>query len=167
MNQCLKPVSRAAVAALVFIALGMSWRTAAPEPDPAGGERIFQANCAMCHGRDATGMMGMHPALTGAVNRLTQEGVEVTIRNGRDTRPPMPAFADRLSDDEITSVIAYLDRLPDGPRNFGPEADASDDGMGGMMRGGETTTLWVVIVVLATGLAGTVGYITGQRARKR
>lgn len=94
------------------------------------GREVFAANCAMCHGQDATGMMGMHPSLRGSVDRLTVEGVEVAIRNGRDTNPPMPAFGDRLSASEIDDVISYLDSLPDGPRNFGP------DGGEGMMDGG-------------------------------
>lgn len=139
--------------------------------DVARGEVIYQASCAMCHGTDATGMMGMHPALRGVVQRLTVEGVEVTIRNGRDTRPPMPAFGNQLDDGDITDLIAYLDTLPAGPRNFGPEAGGPMDrgGMGGMMRdmtGGGTAALWLAIVVLAAALAGVFGYLVGQRRRR-
>lgn len=136
--------------------------------DVARGEAIYQASCAMCHGADATGMMGMHPALTGVVQRLSLEGVEVTIRQGRDTRPPMPAFGDQLGDDDIADLIAYLDTLPTGPRNFGPEAGRGpmgDDGMMGDMMGGGTAVLWLVVVVLAAALAGVVGYLVGQRRR--
>lgn len=117
--------------------------------DADTGREVFSANCAMCHGSDASGMMGMHPSLRGAVDRLTREGVEVTIRNGRGTRPPMPAFAGRLTDREIEQVIAYLDTLPAGPRNFGPDSE------GGMMDGmmeGMSGWMWLVpllIVVLA------------------
>jgi putative membrane protein len=104
------------------------------------GRDVFEANCAMCHGGDAAGMMGMHPSLRGAVERLSREGVEVTIRKGRDTSPPMPAWEGRLTDQEIADVIAYLDSLPAGPRNFGPGASMMDDGgmmhdHGGMMDG--------------------------------
>ena len=28
--------------------------------DPTVGREVFEANCAMCHGQDASGMMGMH-----------------------------------------------------------------------------------------------------------
>lgn len=90
--------------------------------DPAQGEALFQANCAMCHGNDATGMMGMHPALRGAVDRLTAEGVEVTIRNGRDTRPPMPAFGDRLDDEAIADLVAYLETPRRGRGTSAPSA---------------------------------------------
>lgn len=121
--------------------------------DADRGEELFQANCAMCHGGDATGMGGMHPALTGAIDRLGVDGVEVTIRNGRDTTPPMPAFGDELSAAEIADVVAYLDTLPPGPRNFGPMHDPDtgmmgDDGMTGegMMSG--ALWLWMLLGVL-------------------
>lgn len=114
--------------------------------DPERGERVFRAECAMCHGSDARGMMGMHPSLRGAVERLSAEGVEVTIRRGRATMPPMPAFEDRLSDQEIAAVIGYLDALPPGPRNFGP--DGGGGGMGDMMPGPD-------------GVHGVVGWLLG------
>ena len=110
-------------------------------------------------------MMGMHPSLRGAVERLSLEGVAVTIRNGRDTNPPMPAFEGRLSDQEIEDVIAYLDTLPVGPRNFGPEGDGMMGGsMDGMMGGGMWSWfLWSVLflVVLAAVVIASVFLIRG------
>ncbi len=88
--------------------------------DVQAGENVFRAHCAMCHGGDASGMMGMHPSLRGAVERLSREGVEVAIRQGRRTQPPMPAWEGRLSDEEIDDLVAYIASLPTGPRNFGP-----------------------------------------------
>ncbi|MBW3561909.1 MAG: c-type cytochrome [Actinobacteria bacterium] len=112
------------------------------------GRQIFESNCAMCHGSDASGMMGMHPSLRGAVERLTREGVEVTVRNGRDTNPPMPPFEGHLTDREIEQVIAYIDSLPPGPRNFGPDTDG-----GGMMDGMMGGWMWIlpalVLIVIA------------------
>lgn len=126
--------------------------------DPEEGREVFESNCAMCHGQDASGMMGMHPSLRGAVERLSREGVEVTIRNGRDVRPPMPAFEGRLSDQEIADVISYLDTLPVGSRNFGPD-DGMMDGMGDMMDGsgmGSSWVPWLLVGILAVALIGTV-----------
>ncbi len=129
--------------------------TAAQEQgDPQRGREVFEQNCAMCHGSDASGMMGMHPSLRGAVKRLSREGVEVTIRNGRDVMPPMPAFEGRLSDEGISDVIAYLDTLPVGPRNFGP-GDGMMDGMGDMMGRsgmGSSWVPWVLVGVLTIAL---------------
>ena len=102
----------------------------------------------MCHGSDASGMMGIHPSLRGAVERLTLEGVEVTMRNGRATTPPMPSFEGRLSEEELDDVVAYLDTLPVGPRNFGAE----DGGMmdtDGMMDGGMWYWLaWIALFLV-------------------
>ena len=130
--------------------------------DPAKGREVFAANCAMCHGSDAAGMMGMHPSLRGAIERLSREGVEVAIRQGRRTQPPMPAWEDRLSDGAIDDVIAYIATLPDGPRNFG-----ADGGSGMMMGGGDrgmTAPLVVLLVVLAAAAAGLIAWTATRRA---
>jgi mono/diheme cytochrome c family protein/uncharacterized membrane protein len=159
------------VAGVLVLAPGDSAAQAAGNAD--AGQDVYAANCAMCHGTDAAGMMGMHPALRGAIERLTVEGVEVTIRNGRQTTPPMPAFDDRLSDEQIADVIAYLDTLPMGPRNFGPEMSEPggmmpDGGMmDGMMDGGwdggdvlSAVVLSVLVVVL---ILGAVVMVTQRR----
>lgn len=129
--------------------------------DPAKGREVFAANCAMCHGSDAAGMMGMHPSLRGAIERLSYEGVEVAIRQGRRTQPPMPAWEGRLSDGEIDDVIAYIATLPDGPRNFG------SDGGSGMMMGddgdGMTAPFVVLLVVLAAAAGGLIAWTATRR----
>ncbi|MBW3537124.1 MAG: c-type cytochrome [Actinobacteria bacterium] len=129
--------------------------------DPANGREVFSANCAMCHGSDAAGMMGMHPSLRGAIERLSREGVEVAIRQGRRTQPPMPAWEGRLSNDEIDNVIAYIATLPDGPRNFGA------DGRSGMMMGGDGDGMRMpviaLVVVLAAAAAGLVAWTATRR----
>lgn len=79
----------------------------------------------------------------------------------------MPAFEGRLSDEEISHVIAYLDTLPSGPRNFGP-GDGMMDGMGGMMgRSGMGSTWfpWLLVGVLTIALIGTaIALIARSRA---
>lgn len=118
--------------------------------DSGPGERVFRSNCAMCHGAYATGMMGMHPSLRGAIGRLSREGVEVAIRKGRRTQPPMPAWEGRLSDDEVSDVIASL---PDGPRNFAPQSDSGGMMLRGGGRGGVATMTVVVVAAVAAILA--------------
>jgi mono/diheme cytochrome c family protein/uncharacterized membrane protein len=166
-------------AAIAVLPSGAS--AAQPAGDADAGRGVFAANCAMCHGADATGMMGMHPAPRGAVERLTFEGVDVTIRNGRQTMPPMPAFGDRLSDEDVADIIAYLDTLPSGPRNFGPEMDRDGgpemdrDGMmrdGGMMermmgRGGAGPLVAILLLVLLLILIGfVVAVVVNQRGKQ-
>lgn len=145
----------AVIVGAFLVTAGLSESASASRVDE--GREVFTANCAMCHGQDATGMMGMHPSLRGAVDRLTVEGVEVAIRNGRDTNPPMPAFGERLSASEIDDVISYLASLPDGPRNFGPDAGGGMMGsdMGGDMLWGRGSAL--VLGVLLGGAMTLVG----------
>lgn len=170
----LRPTTRVVAAVAAGLVALIIWAGSAgsapsqPPGDEEAGAVVYSGHCAMCHGGDATGMMGMHPALRGAVDRLSLEGVEVAIRNGRSTTPPMPAFGDRLSDDEIDNVIAYVAGLPDGPRNFGP---GSGSGMGrgmmdGMMDGGPGW-MFAVVVTLAAALAGVIGYLIGSSRRDR
>ncbi len=141
--------ARLAIAAAVLgLLAALSPAAASPGSDVDAGRQVYEANCIMCHGADASGMMGMHPSLRGGIERLTREGVEVTIRNGRDTTPPMPAFAGTLSDREVDQVIAYIDSLPPGPRNFGPEEDDMMNGMDGMM-GGMGGWMWLLLLLAA------------------
>lgn len=134
-----------------------------PEGDTAAGERVFRAHCAMCHGDNGSGMMGMHPSVRGAVTRLSREGVEITIRNGRRTEPPMPAWEGHLSDAEIDDLVAYVASLPDGPRNFGPGTNA---GMGGMTEPASDGRLRVPIVVgllvVLAAVAAAAGWAVSQ-----
>lgn len=70
---------------------------------PAGGvdaAALFADNCAGCHGEDGSG--GFGPDLREEDN---VEGVAERIRQGGDK---MPAFGDKLSDDEIQALAEYV-----------------------------------------------------------
>ena len=155
--------ARVALGASIGLALVLALPAAGQEGgDPQRGREVFEQNCAMCHGQDASGMMGMHPSLRGAIERLSREGVEVTIRKGRDVRPPMPAFEGRLSDEEIAHVIAYLDALPVGPRNFGPGAGMMgdrDDMMGDADRRGSAWPPYALAGILGAALIATLAVL--------
>lgn len=152
---------------VVTLTFAIEGQALAQSGDPGAGREVFEVDCAMCHGADASGMMGVHPSLRGAVERLTLEGVEVTIRNGRDTNPPMPSFEGRLSEEEIDDVVAYLDTLPEGPRNFGPEGDGMMEMDGGMDGGMWSWLLWtaVLLIVLAAVVIGSILAVRGRVSR--
>jgi mono/diheme cytochrome c family protein len=162
-----------AVAVLVVVLVPHGLAPAGAQDADGLGREVFDAHCAMCHGPDAEGM-GTHPGLRGAVDRLGSEGVEVTIRQGRDVRPPMPAFADRLDREEIDAVVAYLATLEGDDRAGGP-GGMMDDGMmgrwpwgrmGGLGGGAVLVAVGAVAGLLIALLAGVVGYLLGRgRAR--
>jgi DNA-binding beta-propeller fold protein YncE len=75
-------------------------------PTLADTSQLFQQNCAVCHGADRLGATG--PALLPeSLERLKKPAALKTITEGRiATR--MPAFSDKLSGDEIKSLVDYV-----------------------------------------------------------
>lgn len=75
---------------------------------------IYTAKCKMCHGADG---LGNTPAGKIAkivsfkdptVVKASDNELIVTIKNGKNK---MPAFAGKLTDDQINSVVAYIRTL--------------------------------------------------------
>jgi len=73
--------------------------------DIATGKQLYAANCASCHGVDATGQLG--PNLHGVVQRLGEQAVFGIIRNGRGGMPPISS----INDARVRQVIGYLHTL--------------------------------------------------------
>jgi mono/diheme cytochrome c family protein len=87
------------------------------------GEHIYSASCASCHGGRAGGAISDYPPKHNANGHTWQHGdceIDAAIRTGtglrhrvetRPASPPaalaMPAWGERLSDDQISDVIAY------------------------------------------------------------
>ena len=102
-------------------------RLVRPGPAERRGERIFQANCAFCHGADGTGknwigqFLEPHPRnlrdpafMSGA----TRQSLARAIREGLPGTS-MPAWKNVLGAADIDSLLAYISRA------FHPLADAS------------------------------------------
>ena len=70
--------------------------------DRTPGRTLFLRNCAHCHGADARGDEGPN------LHQLdwTDERIATRIRNGK--KGEMTAFAEKLSADDIRSVVTYL-----------------------------------------------------------
>lgn len=89
------------------------------------GLALFEANCMVCHGRDAnkdgdvTGSErysgGVGPSLAVVFQRLTAEEIFQTIHDGRinTNRPSMPAWA-ALGDDAIRKLVDFLRTIQRG-----------------------------------------------------
>jgi len=79
----------------------------ADQPD---GAAIFKRNCVMCHGPDGKGVATFKtPDFTNprVQASLTDEQILETIKNGKKGTV-MPAWADKLSDQDIKAVAAHI-----------------------------------------------------------
>ena len=70
--------------------------------DTTNGGTVFAANCASCHGTDATG--GSGPSIAGVA---ADEAVSIVLAGEED----MPAFDGEITDQEIADVLAYIESL--------------------------------------------------------
>ncbi len=102
---------------LLFVALLLGiWPACKNRDTTTRGEELFQQNCAMCHEASNLDLKKQPPKLEGLFQRktlpsgapATNEQVRKTIVHGIGT---MPAFEGRLSDDDVTKLVAYLDQL--------------------------------------------------------
>jgi len=104
------------VATLLPVTSASSDPGPAPKPDPTTassvssaeqGRKLFEKNCAHCHGDDARGDEG--PDL----HNLALSDARITKRIKEGIKGEMPKFASKLNDEDIRSLIAYLRSLED------------------------------------------------------
>ena len=68
------------------------------------GDRLYQANCAGCHGPDLEGIPPSFPALQHVSDSLSRRDVAQLIREGRGR---MPGF-EQLSRGEVNAIVSFL-----------------------------------------------------------
>ena len=73
----------------------------------ADGASLYAANCASCHGNEGQGMGEVFPALAGNDALANGEYVVKIILEG-EPGTAMPAFGDRLSDEEVAALASYI-----------------------------------------------------------
>lgn len=71
-----------------------------------GGAELYAQNCAVCHGADGRGGVGVPLALPSFLPSVSDDYLAATIRHGRPGRV-MPAFS-QLSDVEVQAIVAHL-----------------------------------------------------------
>jgi mono/diheme cytochrome c family protein len=73
----------------------------------ANGERVYLEYCAECHQTDGMGWSTLYPRLAGnpLVTLHDPEPIIVTVRYGQGS---MTGFGQRLSNDDIGSVLTYI-----------------------------------------------------------
>jgi mono/diheme cytochrome c family protein len=70
------------------------------------GEQLYADSCAVCHGHEGSGGVGIPLGLNAFLEQTPDEYLRRTIRVGRPGRV-MPSFY-RLSDNDIDAIIAYI-----------------------------------------------------------
>ncbi len=92
---------RELLAVTLLTAIAMSPAMAAPD-----GARLFDRNCAACHGERGNGGIGVPLALPSFQASISDDYLQKTIRLGRPGRV-MPSFA-YLDDAEIDAIVHYI-----------------------------------------------------------
>jgi cytochrome c6 len=96
--------------------IGMALALAVPaiSTAQAKGQDTFKAKCAMCHGADgsaSTGMgksMGLKPLGSPDVQKMSNAELTTVVTDGKGK---MPAFKGKLTDAQISDVVAYVKTL--------------------------------------------------------
>jgi mono/diheme cytochrome c family protein len=75
------------------------------------GAKVFKANCVLCHGVDGSGNTTAGKALqakdlrSDEVQKQTDATLTDAITNGKGK---MPAFGDKISPDDVKSLVVYI-----------------------------------------------------------
>jgi cytochrome c6 len=107
----IRPVRAGLSPALVILALLWS------APMFADGAALYKTKCQPCHGADGSGNTpvgkSLHVKALGSdeVQKLSDADLTKIIHDGKNK---MPAFAGKLSDDELRQVVAFI-------RSFAPQ----------------------------------------------
>jgi mono/diheme cytochrome c family protein len=77
----------------------------------ADGAATFKAKCAMCHGADGTKEnpgMGVKSLAGADIQKQSDADLTATVTKGKGK---MPAYAGKLSDEDIKAVVAFVHTL--------------------------------------------------------
>jgi cytochrome c6 len=99
---------------MLAIAACISFPLAMNSQNNNNGATTFQEQCAGCHGPDGkaqtdTGKkIGAADLTSEDVQKMSDSEVMKVVKNGNKK---MPAFGDKLSNDELKAVVAYIKEL--------------------------------------------------------
>jgi cytochrome c oxidase cbb3-type subunit 3 len=92
----------------LILLLAASVANAAPD-----GAALFHKHCAVCHGDDGEGGVGVPLSLPSFINSVSDEYLKITIRLGRPGRI-MPSFP-ALSDAQVNALVKHMRGWSDAP----------------------------------------------------
>ncbi|WP_263359159.1 c-type cytochrome [Acidicapsa ligni] len=88
------------------------------QPMSVVGARVYQRNCAICHGDDRSGNEPGFPALARVGTRLSSHQLTSIIREGKDRMPGFPRS--KISEDGMNALLLYLGMDPVLDPTLGP-----------------------------------------------
>jgi len=157
------PLATALLVLLGLVITGMAYAAVLPgtadaagtvSQDVTAGRKLFQANCATCHGMNAEGRNNA-PSLVG----VGAAAVDFQVGTGRmplqQSGPQAPEAPRRLSDEDTTQLAAYIASLGAGPAI--PDAAAVDPASGDVSRG---ALIFRTNCAMCHGAAGKGGALT-------
>ncbi len=74
-----------------------------PKAPKSAGQKIFEANCATCHGADRAGL-SLYPPLRGLRDRMAADAVAKQIHEGKGAMPAFP----QIRGDDLNALLAFL-----------------------------------------------------------
>ena len=93
------------VTIMLLVGCGNSNNNVSLKQAPSDVASLYQGNCIGCHATDLSGKMGDATNLQQVYTRLSKEEIAAKITNGGET---MPAFSERLSEEEIQRLATWL-----------------------------------------------------------
>ncbi len=82
------------------------------------GERVYQSQCAMCHGSNRAGSPPAFPSLIDVLNRLSVRQVKDNVKNGNGRMPSFP----NIGEPKLDALIEYLRTEPPREEHSNPIA---------------------------------------------
>ena len=89
-----------------------------PDTQMANGEKVYRGSCVACHEIDGSGSPRIYPPLPGNANlqsaiaastlRIILDGAQTLTTPRAPNTGSMPAYAGKLSDEEIADVTTYI-----------------------------------------------------------
>lgn len=106
---------------LMLLAIMLAWPTATIAADVEQGAKLYKQYCRGCHGKDGRG--GAHTFMPhidtltkrGYIDELPDEHLFGVIHDGGESiglSAYMPAWGNKLEDNEINDIIAFIRTLP-------------------------------------------------------
>ncbi len=111
----IQPYTRTVILATLFLSLitGITTSISTAQASPSQGKALYLDNCAICHGDDGHGGMGIPLSLDSFLESASHDYLRQTIRLGRPGRI-MPSFY-WMSQRDIDSIILYIDSWRERP----------------------------------------------------